>query len=333
MQKHIAFDGLSQQAVFGAFDVNLKAIEKALSVSIVSRDGGIDITGNTEESVCRAINTLEALKAIYDNGEPVNDIIVGSVLDSVRTGDTASAVAATKDTVAITYRGQPIKCRTIGQKRFIDNLKKSTITICIGPAGTGKTYLAAATAVTAFRNKEIDRIVLTRPAVEAGEKLGFLPGDLQSKVDPYLRPLYDALYDLLGTEKVKDYMDKGAIEIAPLAYMRGRTLNNSYVLIDEAQNITLSSLKMALTRLGTGSKMILTGDVTQIDLQDGQESGLAKCAQMLSGIEGIGVVHLHNTDVVRHRLVQEIVKVFEKEEAGAKRGKSVPRPYQKPFYR
>ncbi|MGE4548326.1 MAG: PhoH family protein [Intestinibacillus sp.] len=333
MQKHIAFDGMSQQAVFGAFDVNLKAIEKALSVSIVSRDGGIDISGESEERICQTVNTLEALKAIHDHGEPINDITVGSVLDSVRTGDTDSAVAATRDTVAITYRGQPIKCRTVGQKRFIETLKKSTITICIGPAGTGKTFLAAATAVTAFRNKEVDRIVLTRPAVEAGEKLGFLPGDLQSKVDPYLRPLYDALYDLLGTEKVKDYMERGAIEIAPLAYMRGRTLNNSYVLIGEAQNITLSSLKMALTRLGAGSKMILTGDVTQIDLGDGQESGLAKCAQMLSDIEGIGITHLNNADVVRHRLVQEIVKAFEKDEATPKKGKTSARPYQKPFYR
>lgn len=316
MQKHITFDGITQQAVFGAFDVNLRLIEKALSVSVVARDGGVDIAGDAEEDVCQAIHTLEALREIHENGEPVGELTVTSVLEAVRTGDAASAVAATKDAIAITYRGQPIKCRTVGQKRFIETLKKSTITLCIGPAGTGKTFLAAATAVTAFRNKEIDRIVLTRPAVEAGEKLGFLPGDLQSKVDPYLRPLYDALYDMLGTEKVKDYMEKGAIEIAPLAYMRGRTLNNSYILIDEAQNITLSSLKMALTRLGTGSKMILTGDVTQIDLQDGKESGLARCAQMLSGIEGIGVVHLNNADVVRHRLVQEIVKAFEREESG-----------------
>ncbi|MCB6366226.1 PhoH family protein [Intestinibacillus massiliensis] len=333
MQKHIAFDGVSQQAVFGAFDSNLRAVEKALAVSIVSRDDGVDISGDTEEAVCQAVHTLEALRAIHQNGEPVNDITVSSVLDSVRTGDVSSAVAASKDTVAISYRGQPIKCRTAGQKRFIETIKKNTITLCIGPAGTGKTFLAAAMAVTAFRGKEVDRIVLTRPAVEAGEKLGFLPGDLQSKVDPYLRPLYDALYDMLGTDKVKDYMEKGAIEIAPLAYMRGRTLNNSYVLIDEAQNITLSSLKMALTRLGAGSKMILTGDVTQIDLQDGQESGLAKCAQMLADIEGIGVVHLHNADVVRHRLVQEIVRAFEKEENAAKKGKGAPRPYQKPFYR
>lgn len=332
MQKHIAFDGLSQQAIFGAFDANLREIEKVLSVSIVSRDGGVDISGETEERICQAVSTLESLKAIHENGEPINDITVGSVLDSVQTGEVASAVAATKDTVAITYRGQPIKCRTVGQKRFIEALKKSTITFCIGPAGTGKTFLAAATAVAAFRNKEIDRIVLTRPAVEAGEKLGFLPGDLQSKVDPYLRPLYDALYDMLGTEKVREYMEKGAIEIAPLAYMRGRTLNNSYVLIDEAQNITLSSLKMALTRLGAGSKMILTGDVTQIDLQDRQESGLSKCAQMLTGIEGIGVVHLNNADVVRHRLVQEIVKAFEREESVSK-NKSSQRPRNKPFSR
>ncbi len=315
------FSNISQQqGVFGAYDANVKEIEKSLSVTINSRGDGASVSGESAENIEIAVGTLEALKSMHEAGEKIDDSTISRVIDLVRTGDVNDALAAMKDVIVITNKGQPVKCRTIGQKNYCKALKDNTITICIGPAGTGKTYLAVAMAVASLRRKEIDRIIMSRPAIEAGEeRLGFLPGDLQSKVDPYLRPLYDALDEMLGHETVQKYQENRIIEIAPLAYMRGRTLNNSLVLIDEAQNASLSTLKMALTRLGAGSKIVLTGDITQIDLPRGTDSGLERCADLLNGIDDIAVVRLNNRDVVRHRLVQAIVKAFEKDDERKKK--------------
>lgn len=312
----VEFTSISQQlSVFGTYDVNVKAIETAFSVNINARDSVIEVKGETTDSVKLAVDTLEALKKLSDNGENINESTVCRIIDLARYGGMDDTLKAMTNVVAITHKGQPIKCKTIGQKNYVKALQENTVAICIGPAGTGKTYLAVAAAVSALRRKEVDRIIMSRPAIEAGEeRLGFLPGDLQSKVDPYLRPLYDALDEILGHEQVQRYMENRVIEIAPLAYMRGRTLNSAIVIIDEAQNASLPTLKMALTRLGEGSKIILTGDVTQIDLPRQSNSGLERCASLLKGIDGIAIIHLNNRDVVRHRLVREIVKAFEKDE-------------------
>ena len=310
----VEFDDISQQqGVFGAYDANVKLIEKALEVSIHLRNGSVEVKGETEEQVRVASETLETLKRMQRNGDILNDTAVVHAIDLVQSGDVEDAFRAMKDVVVVTHKGQPIKCRTIGQRNYVKALQENTVTICIGPAGTGKTYLAVAAAVSALRKKEIDRIIMSRPAIEAGEeRLGFLPGDLQSKVDPYLRPLYDALDDILGHDLVQRYLENRTIEIAPLAYMRGRTLNSAAILIDESQNASLPTLKMALTRLGEGSKIILTGDITQIDLPRGVDSGLERCAELLNGIDDISVIRLNNRDVVRHKLVRDIVKAFEK---------------------
>ncbi len=324
--RQVELDIVQQQGVFGAFDANLKALEGALHVSILSRDGVVEVKGESDEDVRVAADTLEALKKMNSNGEHIDDFTVLRIIELVRTGDVDGALRAMKDVIVVTQNGKPIKCRTLGQKGYVEALKENTVTVCIGPAGTGKTYLAVAAAVAAFHRKDIERIVMSRPAIEAGEeRLGFLPGDLQNKVDPYLRPLYDALDEILGRERVQRYMENRTIEIAPLAYMRGRTLNNSLIIIDEAQNASLSTLKMALTRLGEGSRLVLTGDVTQIDLPRQSDSGLETCAQLLSGIDDIAVVRLSNRDVVRHKLVRDIVKAFDKYEESRKAASDKPK--------
>lgn len=309
-----------QLAVFGVNDENIKIIEKALSVSISQRNGNMEVKSESEESAQTGMLLLRTLLEMYDRGETIDAESVFRMLEAAQNGDAGQALQATSDVIAVSASGRPIRCKTIGQKNYIKALNDDTVTICIGPAGTGKTYLAVAQAVSELRSKKISKIIMSRPAIEAGEeRLGFLPGDLAQKVDPYLRPLYDALEDLLGgAEAVQKNMEKGIIEIAPLAYMRGRTLTNARVLIDESQNASLSTLKMALTRLGEGSKMVLTGDVTQIDLPKIRDSGLERCASILGGIEGISVVRLNNRDVVRNRIVKEIVKAFERAETDKK---------------
>ena len=331
--RQVELDMVQQQGVFGAFDANLKALQNNLEVSIISRDGTVEVKGETEEDVNTAADTLLALKKMNSTGEHIDEFTVLRIMDLVRSGDVDGALRAMKDVIVVTQNGKPIKCRTLGQKSYVEALKDNTVTICIGPAGTGKTYLAVAAAVAAFHRKEIERIVMSRPAIEAGEeRLGFLPGDLQNKVDPYLRPLYDALDEILGRERVQRYMENRTIEIAPLAYMRGRTLNNSLIIIDESQNASLSTLKMALTRLGEGSRLVLTGDVTQIDLPRQSDSGLETCAQLLGGIDDIAVVRLSNRDVVRHKLVRDIVKAFDKYEE-AKKPADKPRPQNQNYGR
>lgn len=315
--EQIVFDTMSgQQAVFGMRDENVKIIEKALSVSIILRDSKVEITGKDERSVYLAVETLNSLLRLYEKeGETPKVDTVFRLLESASSGETEATFKAMEDIVVMCHRGQPVKCKTLGQQKYINALKDKTITLCIGPAGTGKTYLAVAQAVAELNRGEIERIVMSRPAIEAGEeRLGFLPGDLAQKVDPYLRPLYDALNDILGAEKAKKLQERGTIEIAPLAYMRGRTLNHARVIIDESQNASLPTLKMALTRLGEGSKMVLTGDVTQIDLPHAQDSGLERCAEILKSVDDIAVMRLNNRDVIRHKLVRDIVAAFEKAE-------------------
>lgn len=313
-----------QMAVFGIQDKNSKIIESSLSVFINQRNSHVEVSGDTADSELMAVKALQSLKEIYDKGEVIDEDVVYRILDSVREGESEETVKAMADVITLAYRNRPIRCKTIGQKNYVKALQENTVTICIGPAGTGKTFLAVAQAVADLKDGRVERIVMSRPAIEAGEeRLGFLPGDLSQKVDPYLRPLYDALNDILGNEQVQKYLEKGTIEIAPLAYMRGRTLNHAAILIDEGQNASLSTLKMALTRLGEGSKMVLTGDVTQIDLPRKTDSGLEKCASILGGIEGIRVVRLNNRDVVRNKLVKDIVKAFEKAEGSKKPGPHV----------
>ncbi len=319
--EYLEFNSMNQMGnIFGTLDTHLKQIEKELAVTVMARDLNVEIKGEGQDAVKTAAEVFRILKKWQENGETINDWAIGHAIEVARDGNVEEAVSAAKDVITITYKGKPIKCKTPGQKEYIKAIKDNTVTICIGPAGTGKTYLAMAMAVDALKSNQISRIILTRPAVEAGEKLGFLPGDLQSKVDPYLRPLYDALYEFLGEEKFQKCMERGLIEIAPLAYMRGRTLNDALVLVDESQNASLETLKMVLTRFGEGSKVILTGDITQIDLPKETGSGLKKCAEMLKGIDDIAVVYLSNKDVVRHQLVKRIIKAFEEfEEKDKKR--------------
>ena len=314
----IELDVRTMQDLFGVGDTNIKLLERELGVMVVTRDGSVEVQGEDETRVESAIQVLGTLDRMRQIGEPMNEFAVTRAMGFVREGDPEGAVAALKDVIAYTYTGAPIKCRTLGQRKYVKAMDRSTVTIAIGPAGTGKTYLAVASAVAALKRKEITKIVMCRPAVEAGEKLGFLPGDLQTKVDPYLRPLYDALDELLGPETVARYMENRTIEIAPLAYMRGRTLKNCRLIADECQNMSLSQHLMILTRLGEGSQMVLTGDVTQIDLPDPEDSGLERCARILDGMEDISVVRLSGSDVVRHKLVGEIVKAFEKHNAAQK---------------
>lgn len=304
-----------QQAIFGVRDHLIRIIEKALSVSVGVRGSKVEINGESDQCVRRAADVIRSLVQLHEQGETINEEMMFRMVEEAANGDLEETSKVMGNVVALTYRGAPVKCKTLGQKNYVKALRDHTVTLCIGPAGTGKTYLAVAQAVQELKAGEIERIIMSRPAIEAGEeRLGFLPGDLAQKVDPYLRPLYDALFDMLGAEKAEKLRERGTIEIAPLAYMRGRTLNRARVIIDESQNASLSTLKMALTRLGEGSKMVLTGDVTQIDLPKAEDSGLEKCAAILGSIDGISVTRLSNRDVVRNKIVRDIVKAFEKAE-------------------
>lgn len=302
-------------ALFGPHDDHARIIEKALSVAINARNSMIEISGEDENAVNDAGRVIDSLKQVYKKDELINPDMVHRMVELVESGNVRDGLQAMDDVVVITHTGKPIKCKTIGQKNLVKALQDTSVTVCIGPAGTGKTFLAVAQAVAEFKRGEIERIIMSRPAIEAGEeRLGFLPGDLAQKVDPYLRPLYDALNDILGAETARKFQEKGIIEIAPLAYMRGRTLSNARIIIDESQNASLQTLKMALTRLGEGSKMVLTGDVTQIDLPKTTSSGLQKVASILKSVEGVSIVRLNNQDVVRNKIVRDIIKAFEKEE-------------------
>lgn len=299
--------------MFGSFDENIKLIEKEFAVSIISRGSDLKIVGDAEK-VSLAARAVNALLTLINKGETLSDQNVRYAIGLVKEGNDDKLAKMATDTVCITAKGKPIKAKTLGQKKYCEAINKNTITFGVGPAGTGKTYLAVALAVTAFRAKQVEKIILTRPAVEAGEKLGFLPGDLQSKVDPYLRPLYDALFDMLGAENFQKYQERGSIEVAPLAYMRGRTLDDSFIILDEAQNTTPEQMKMFLTRLGFNSKMVVTGDITQIDLPAGKKSGLTKVMRILKNVDDIEICKFTQKDVVRHRLGQEIIKAYEKYE-------------------
>ena len=309
----VTLENLEQAAeLFGSFDENIKIIEKEYSVTVTLRSGEIKIQGDGD-NVSSAASVISGLIMLASKGEPINEQSIRYTMSLVSEGKQDKlAQLAGNDCICITSRGKPIKPKTLGQKKYIEAIKGNTVVIGVGPAGTGKTYLAVALAVAAFRDKKVSRIIITRPAVEAGEKLGFLPGDLQSKVDPYLRPLYDALFDMLGAESFQRYQERGSIEVAPLAYMRGRTLDDSFIILDEAQNTTPEQMKMFLTRLGNGSKIVVTGDVTQIDLPDRQRSGLVEACAVLKGVEDIDIIRFTEKDVVRHQLVQRIVKAYEK---------------------
>ena len=297
--------------VFGSFDENIKRIEAEFSVRITNRGTELKIQGDVEAADAAA-RAIEALMSLAAKGEEIDEQKVRYILGLVRTGNEAEVSKIARDVVCVSAKGRPIKAKTIGQQKYLKAIEKNTVTIGVGPAGTGKTYLAVAEAVAAFRAKTVNRIILTRPAVEAGERLGFLPGDLQNKVDPYLRPLYDALFDMLGAETYNKYLERGNIEVAPLAYMRGRTLDDSFIILDEAQNTTREQMKMFLTRLGFGSKIVITSDVTQIDLPADKVSGLKEAVRVLEGIEDIAICRLTASDVVRHALVQKIVAAYDK---------------------
>ncbi|MCI7226792.1 PhoH-like protein [uncultured Clostridium sp.] len=300
--------------IFGQFDQHVKRIEKTLHVTIISREGNIKILGS-EYGSRKAAQIIESLTTLAKAGNTITEQNVDYVLALAMEDQESAIIEIDKDCICHTINGRQIKPKTLGQKAYIDAIRKNMIVFGIGPAGTGKTYLAMAMAIQAFKNEEVARIILTRPAIEAGEKLGFLPGDLQSKVDPYLRPLYDALYQIMGPESFQKNMEKGLIEVAPLAYMRGRTLDNAYIILDEAQNTTPAQMKMFLTRIGFGSKVIVTGDMTQKDLPAGTQSGLDVAARVLGKVEGIAFCTLTNKDVVRHPLVQKIVKAYDDYEA------------------
>lgn len=318
-ERTVNIDRIDQAvSLFGSFDENIKIIEKELSVAIVSRGSEIKIQGE-DLNVIQAERAVNGLLLLAARGESIGEQNVRYVLSLVKDGNDDKISAINSDCVCITAKGKPIKAKTLGQKKYLEAIKDNTIVLGVGPAGTGKTYLAVAMAVSAFRAKEVNRIILTRPAVEAGEKLGFLPGDLQQKVDPYLRPLYDALFDMLGAESFQKYQERGAIEVAPLAYMRGRTLDDSFIILDEAQNTTGEQMKMFLTRLGFGSKIVVTGDITQIDLPDGKRSGLVSAVKILKNVEDIETVKFTERDVVRHKLVQDIIKAYEKYDESGKR--------------
>lgn len=297
--------------LFGFREENLAMFREELDVEIQANSSEILLTGEPEK-VALAKLTLEKMSEIIRRGETVDRTRIRYAIGLAAEGNADRIGEIMRDVIAITSRGRQVKCKTLGQKTYVDAIKKNTCTFAVGPAGTGKTYLAIAMAVVAMKNKEIERIILTRPAVEAGEKLGFLPGDLAQKVDPYLRPLYDALHDMLGVEAYQRLVERGAIEVAPLAYMRGRTLNDAFIILDEAQNTTSEQMKMFLTRMGMGSKMVITGDVTQIDLPVGKRSGLVEALEVLKGVDDIGIARLTHRDVVRHELVQAIVKAYEK---------------------
>ena len=312
----INIDRMEQAAaLFGNFDENVRLIENEYMVDVISRGSELKVSGEAE-NVSKACRVISSLLSLINRGETLSEQNVRYCMSLVNEGSEQKIESLAGDCICITSRGKPVKPKTIGQKNYCTAIKENIVTIGVGPAGTGKTYLAVAMAVTAFRAREVNRIILTRPAVEAGEKLGFLPGDLQQKVDPYLRPLYDALFDMLGAENYQKYVERGNIEVAPLAYLRGRTLDDSFIILDEAQNTTPEQMKMFLTRLGFNSKMVITGDITQIDLPDGKRSGLKDVLKILKGISGISQIRFSEKDVVRHQLVQEIIKAYEKSEEG-----------------
>lgn len=302
--------------IFGSFDENVKRIEEAFRVSVTNRGTELKVTGEDLDAE-KGARAIEALLALAAKGETIDEQKVRYLIELVNSGDDDKVGEIAKDVVCITAKGKPVKAKTLGQQKYLKAIQKNTVTIGVGPAGTGKTYLAVASAVAAFRAKEVNRIILTRPAVEAGERLGFLPGDLQNKVDPYLRPLYDALFDMLGSESFGKYMERGNIEVAPLAYMRGRTLDDSFIILDEAQNTTREQMKMFLTRLGFGSKIIITGDVTQIDLPADKVCGLKDAMRVLEAVPDIAICRLTASDVVRHELVQRIVAAYDRYERPA----------------
>jgi len=313
-----------QQNVFGQFDCYMKKIERTLSVTMVNRDETLKIAG-PESSVAKAVSVLNTLCELSKRGNTITEQNVDYTLAMAFTERNDEILELDRDIICRTISGKPVKPKTIGQKKYVDTIREKMIVFGIGPAGTGKTYLAMAMAINAFKNGEVNRIILTRPAIEAGEKLGFLPGDLQSKIDPYLRPLYDALYQIMGAESYLHNSEKGLIEVAPLAYMRGRTLDNAYIILDEAQNTTPAQMKMFLTRIGFGSKVIITGDMTQKDLPAGTVSGLDTAIKVLKDVSDIGFVYLDNKDVVRHPLVQKIVQAYENYEKKQKYHDSVKR--------
>ncbi|MGN1478580.1 MAG: PhoH family protein [Acutalibacteraceae bacterium] len=310
----INFDRMEQAvSLFGSFDENITLIENTYGVNVISRGSDLKVTGEAE-NVAKAVRAINGLLMMINKGEALSEQNVRYVMNLVEDGAEDKLSNMMNNCICITSKGKPVKPKTLGQEKYVDSIKQNTIVFGIGPAGTGKTYLAVAMAVNAFRAKEVNRIILTRPAVEAGEKLGFLPGDLQQKVDPYLRPLYDALFDMLGAENFQRYQERGNIEVAPLAYMRGRTLDDSFIILDEAQNTTPEQMKMFLTRLGFNSKIVVTGDVTQIDLPDGKRSGLVEASKILKDIDDVKTIRFSDKDVVRHRLVQDIIKAYEKYE-------------------
>ena len=307
--------------IFGSFDENIKLIEHELDVSVVSRDDQLKISGEAE-NVLYAVKAVQGLLGLAGRKETITEQNVRYIINLVKAGNEEHINDIARDVLCVTAKGKPIKPKTLGQKKYVDAIRQKMIVFGLGPAGTGKTYLAMAMAITAFKNNEVGRIILTRPAIEAGEKLGFLPGDLQSKIDPYLRPLYDALYQIMGAESFLKNSEKGLIEVAPLAYMRGRTLDNAFIILDEAQNTTPAQMKMFLTRIGFGSKVVITGDATQKDLPSGQVSGLDVAVNVVKNIDDISICHLTSRDVVRHPLVQRIVKAYEEYEAKAESKKS-----------
>ena len=311
MEQRISIERMEQAVnIFGSFDENIRLLEKEFNVTVTNRDGELRISGEAED-VMHAAKAVQAMLTLSSRGEALGEQNVRYIIDMVRTGKEEQISELAGDVLCISAKGRPVKPKTLGQKEYIASVLKNTVTIGVGPAGTGKTYLAVAAAVQAFREKQVNRIILTRPAVEAGERLGFLPGDLQSKVDPYLRPLYDALFDMLGADTYQKYLERGNIEVAPLAYMRGRTLDDSFIILDEAQNTSREQMKMFLTRIGFGSKVVITGDITQIDLPDDKVSGLKVAMKVLEGIDDISICKLTGADVVRHQLVQKIIEAYE----------------------
>jgi len=306
-------------ALFGSFDENVKILQQEFGVTIVGRGSDLKVSGEPE-AVSKAVRVIEGLLSLLNKGEILNEQNVRYIITLVNDGNEQQIETLSNDCLCLTSKGKPVKAKTLGQKKYTDSIASHTVVFGVGPAGTGKTYLAVAMAVKSFRAHEVNRIILTRPAVEAGEKLGFLPGDLQNKVDPYLRPLYDALFDMLGAENFQKYQERGNIEVAPLAYMRGRTLDDSFIILDEAQNTTREQMKMFLTRFGTNSKVVVTGDITQIDLPDPRKSGLLEATRVLKNSDDIDIVRFNEKDVVRHKLVQDIIKAYDKYyEEGKKR--------------
>ena len=320
MEQTVSLERMEQAvSLFGNFDENIRLLEKEYGVHMVLRGADIKIEGE-EENVALALRTVSGLLTLINRGEILSEQNVRYVISLVAEGDEESLTQlADNEVICIPSKGRPVKPKTLGQKKYVDAIGKNTVTLCVGPAGTGKTYLAVALAVMAFRARSVNRLILIRPPVAVGEELGFLPGDLQQKVDPYLRPLYDALFDMLGAESFQKYQERGNIEVAPLAYMRGRTLDDSFIILDEAQNTTPEQMKMFLTRLGNNSKIVVTGDITQIDLPDGKKSGLMEAVQVLKLVEDVAVIRFTEKDVVRHKLVQDIIKAYERFEENRRR--------------